>query len=77
MRDPRSIFDMLKSPVGSWLDKLRLWSFTRQVKRQSEDVLFKQPEQSTYDYLHSKSFSAEFITQFLQPFLRVFFLTLA
>ncbi len=74
LREPAGLLPTLRSPVGSALDKLRLLPLLRHAQSLSLDDLFRQPAQTTLDYLHEQGFSAEMLARFFRPFFGGVFL---
>jgi len=74
MRQPLSIFSMLFSPVGSLADKWRIFQWSRSLKKESIDEIFKKPEMTSIDFLRKKGFSETIIQQFFKPFFGGIFL---
>jgi len=70
LRRPGDLLSALMSPIGSFLDKLKvarllLFSFTTSV-----DQIFDEKETSTLEALRNRwQFSEEFIDEFYRPFL--------
>ncbi len=74
LRDPSQMWPMIASPVGSLLDKWRLWRLTNYLKGQAKADLFKGKQQSTLSYLQEWGFSQKMIEQFFRPFFGGIFL---
>ena len=68
-RNPGSWWTALQSDFGSFSDKLRIAALRSRLRRTSIDDLFRRPERSTNDALHSAGFSKEMIHRFFRPFL--------
>lgn len=71
---PSRIFSMLFSPVGSLLDKVRLYQLIRKVGTFREEDLLTQPGVSTLEFLQKRGFSQRMIDQFFKPFFGGVFL---
>ena len=62
------------SPIGSFLDKLRVARLRGRLMAADLDALFRRPEQSTLDALAAQGFSEAMIERFFRPFLGGIFL---
>nr|MBI1232746.1 NAD(P)-binding protein [Cytophagales bacterium] len=74
LRRPTQIFNMAFSKVGTLLDKIKLFTLTKELKKKQEEEIFSEPEMSTISYLKKKGFSAKIIEQFFRPFFAGIFL---
>jgi phytoene dehydrogenase-like protein len=74
LRQPSALFTALFSPVGSLMDKLRIWRLANHLKSMSLEEIFKAPSTSTMSYLRSLGFSNTIISNFFQPFFSGIFL---
>jgi phytoene dehydrogenase-like protein len=75
LRDPAQVWRMVFSPVGSLLDKIKMWQLTQQLKRLSPSKNFDHNHVSTLDYLQKEwGFSDRIIRQFFKPFFGGIFL---
>jgi phytoene dehydrogenase-like protein len=69
LRHPRLAIETLRSPVGTFGDKLRVARMRLAVKRGTIEELFDRSESSTRDALRSQfKFSERFIDGFFRPF---------
>ena len=68
LRDKSIVWKMLRSPIGSLKDKLKLAKLSRSLKKTNADQLFKKPSQTTYSFLLDYGFSESIIKSFFQPF---------
>lgn len=71
---PSTIFSMLFSPVGSFLDKIRLYQLIRKTSTFREEELLKQSGISTLAFLEKRGFSSQIIENFFRPFFGGVFL---
>ncbi len=65
---------MALSPVGSFMDKIRMGNMAARLKGVSVEDIFERPSHTTADYLHQKGFSRKIIERFFQPFYSGIFL---
>ena len=74
LREISSLIPTLKSPVGSFFDKLNLLKLRLKLAGTSIDDIFNKPELSTISYLKNAGFGEQLITNFFTPFLSGIFL---
>ncbi|GAB3343761.1 NAD(P)/FAD-dependent oxidoreductase [Marivirga atlantica] len=74
LRQPLKALNMLFSPVGTFGDKLKIYSWNSQLKRTSVEDLFKKPETTSLKFLRQKGFSEQIIDNFFKPFFGGIFL---
>jgi protoporphyrinogen oxidase len=74
LRQPDMLINTLRSPVGSFGDKLKLLKLVRKVKTTSCEKLFQEPEMSTDDFLSRWGFSENMVSLFFRPFYGGIFL---
>jgi protoporphyrinogen oxidase len=74
LRQPLKMFSMAISPVGSILDKIKMFSLTLELKKKSIENIFDAPSISTIEYLREYGFSEKIIENFFSPFFRGIFL---
>lgn len=74
MRNPLRVVSMAFSKVGSFLDKVKMFSLTQELKKKSDDAIFSSPSKPTFQYLKDYGFSNQIITNFFSPFFRGIFL---
>jgi protoporphyrinogen oxidase len=74
LREISSLISTLKSPVGSFLDKIKLLKLKLKLAGSSIDEIFLKPEISTLNYLKNAGFSERIISNFFIPFLSGIFL---
>lgn len=67
-RDPGSALTNFFSPVGSMLDKYRIYKLRKEVMARSVEEIFVQEEMSTRQALQRRRFSRGMIHSFFQPF---------
>lgn len=76
--DPRrhklALPKMAFSPVGSFMDKIRMGNLNARLQAASIDEIFDRPEHTTLDYLHQHRFSNHIIERFFRPFFGGIFL---
>lgn len=65
---------MAVSPVGSFMDKIRLGNLRSRVQQKSLEDIFNGPEISTWEYLEALRFSPRIIERFFKPFYSGIFL---
>jgi phytoene dehydrogenase-like protein len=61
--------EALQSDFGSLTDKLRIARLRRRLRNSSTEEIFRRPDRSTKDALHSEGFSKEMVQRFFRPFL--------
>lgn len=71
---PTRVFSMLFSPIGSLMDKIRLYQLIRKVGTFQEEKLLSQPGVSALEFLQKRGFSSRIIDQFFKPFFGGVFL---
>ncbi len=74
LRQPSALSAAIFSPVGSLLDKWKIWRLTLRLKQMNIEDIFNIPSVSTMDYLKEQGFSRRIITNFFQPFFSGIFL---
>lgn len=74
LREISSLITTLKSPVGSFFDKIKLLKLKLKLAGSSIDEVFLKPEISTLNYLKNSGFSDRIISNFFNPFLSGIFL---
>ncbi|NNF34583.1 MAG: FAD-dependent oxidoreductase [Saprospiraceae bacterium] len=74
LRQPSTLFTMLMSPVGTFSDKIKMWSMSRMLKKKSLDQIFMENEMSTLQYLKDYGFTEKIINHFFKPFFSGIFL---
>lgn len=74
LRDISTLIKTLKSPVGSFLDKINLLKLRLKLAGTSIDEIFNKTEIATLHYLKNVGFSEHFVTNFFHPFLGGIFL---
>lgn len=74
MRNPLRVVSMAFSKVGSFLDKVKMFSLTQELKKKSDDAIFSSTSMPTFQYLKDYGFSDQIITNFFTPFFRGIFL---
>jgi len=73
-RHPAEAAASLASPIGTFMDKMRVSSLRTSVTQATIADLFKRPELSTMQALKNYRFSANLIDRFFRPFLGGIFL---
>ncbi len=68
-RTPGAWKQTLQSDFGSLSDKLRIARLRRRLRNSSTEELFRRPDRSTKDALHSEGFSKEMIHRFFRPLI--------
>ncbi len=74
LRNPLKIVGMAFSKVGTFLDKVKMFTLTQELKKKSNEEIFKEPSVPTLQYLKNYGFSDLVITNFFKPFFRGIFL---
>jgi protoporphyrinogen oxidase len=74
MRNPLKIVGMAFSKVGSFLDKVKMFTLTQELKKKSNEGIFNEPIVPTHQYLKDYGFSDQIINNFFKPFFRGIFL---
>lgn len=74
LRNPLKILNMAFSHVGSFFDKVKMFSLTQELKKKSLDEIFNEPSIPTHQYLREYGFTELIITNFFKPFFRGIFL---
>lgn len=73
LRNPLKLVGMAFSKVGTFLDKLKIFTLTQELKKKSADDIFASPSLTTLEYLKNYGFSDHIITHFFTPFFRGIF----
>ncbi len=73
-QEPFSVFQTLISPIGTLLDKVRIFELMRQTQALSIDELFRQTPTTTLAMLQKMGFSDGMIARFFRPFFGGVFL---
>jgi hypothetical protein len=73
-RHPGDAVASLRSPIGHFMDKVRIASLRDSVRQGTVESLFERPEYSTLTALRSRGFSAAMIDRFFRPFFGGIFL---
>jgi protoporphyrinogen oxidase len=74
IRNPLKIFRMAFSEVGTFLDKVKMYTLTQNLKKKSLEEIFNSPSIPTHQYLEDYGFSELIIGNFFRPFFRGIFL---
>ncbi|TXE13586.1 protoporphyrinogen/coproporphyrinogen oxidase [Algoriphagus aquimarinus] len=74
LRNPLKVVNMAFSHVGSFFDKVKIFSLTQLLKKKSLEEIFNEPSIPTYQYLKEYGFTEQIITNFFKPFFRGIFL---
>jgi phytoene dehydrogenase-like protein len=70
LRQPSALSVAIFSPVGSLLDKWKIWRLTVRLKQLTIEDIFNSPSVSTMDYLKEQGFSRRIITNFFSTFFQ-------
>lgn len=65
---------MAFSPVGTFMDKIRLGNMNARLKNADLQEIFERPEHTTLDYLKQSGYSDTIINRFFKPFFSGIFL---
>jgi len=74
LRSPLKIVGMAFSKVGTFLDKVKMFALTQELKKKSNEEIFSEPSLPTHQYLKDYGFSDQIINNFFKPFFRGIFL---
>uniref|UniRef100_UPI004047F778 NAD(P)/FAD-dependent oxidoreductase n=1 Tax=Algoriphagus sp. TaxID=1872435 RepID=UPI004047F778 len=74
LRNPLKLVGMAVSRVGTFLDKVRVFTLTQELKKKSPETIFSEPSLPTHEYLKNYGFSDAIIANFFRPFFRGIFL---
>jgi len=74
IRNPLRIIGMAFSTVGTLLDKVKMFSLTKELKEKANSEIFDEPSLPTHQYLKNYGFSDRIIDNFFKPFFRGIFL---
>jgi protoporphyrinogen oxidase len=74
IRNPLKIFGMAFSRVGTFFDKVKMFTLTRSLKNKTLEEIFNSNSIPTHQYLEDYGFSQEIIHNFFKPFFRGIFL---
>lgn len=74
LRNPLKFVGMAFSKVGTFLDKVKMFTLTQELKKKSNEEIFNEPSFPTLQYLKNYGFSDLVITNFFKPFFRGIFL---
>ncbi|WP_111669681.1 NAD(P)/FAD-dependent oxidoreductase [Algoriphagus litoralis] len=74
MRNPLKIVGMAFSKVGTFLDKVKMFTLTQELKKKTNEEIFNEPSIPTNQYLKEYGFSDQIIDNFFKPFFRGIFL---
>jgi protoporphyrinogen oxidase len=74
LRNPLKIVGMAFSKVGTFLDKVKMFTLTQELKKKSNEDIFNEPTLPTHQYLLDYGFSDQIIDNFFKPFFRGIFL---
>ncbi|MBN7816157.1 NAD(P)/FAD-dependent oxidoreductase [Algoriphagus pacificus] len=74
LRNPLKVVGMAFSRVGTFLDKVKMFSLTQELKKKPVEEIFSSPSVPTLQYLKSYGFSNQIIDNFFRPFFRGIFL---
>lgn len=74
LRELGLLFSTLTSNVGTFGDKLKVFSLNRELKRKTLEEIFEETETSTLEFLRDYGFSEGIINRFFKPFFSGIFL---
>ncbi len=74
LRNPLKVVGMAFSRVGTFLDKVKMFTLTQELKKKSVEDIFNGPSMPTLQYLKNYGFSDLIISNFFKPFFRGIFL---
>ncbi|MCA9148958.1 MAG: FAD-dependent oxidoreductase [Planctomycetales bacterium] len=73
-RRPSALWSLLRSPVGTFADKLKIARMRRRVCRSTTEALYETPDHTTIQALRGQGLSESIIESFFRPFLGGVFL---
>ncbi|RZS97630.1 protoporphyrinogen/coproporphyrinogen oxidase [Cecembia calidifontis] len=74
LRQPSKFINMAFSPVGTLMDKIKIYQLTQKLKQKTEEEIFSEPSTTTIQFLRDFGFSEKIINNFFKPFFRGIFL---
>lgn len=74
LKNPLKVVGMAFSRVGTFLDKVKMFTLTQELKKKSIEDIFNEPSLPTLQYLKNYGFSDQIISNFFKPFFRGIFL---
>lgn len=74
MRNPLKVVSMAFSKVGTFMDKVKMFTLTQDLKQKSFEEIFSAESIPTHQYLKNYGFSDQVIHNFFKPFFRGIFL---
>ncbi|TFV97861.1 FAD-dependent oxidoreductase [Algoriphagus kandeliae] len=74
LRNPLKVVSMAFSKVGTFMDKVKMFTLTQDLKQKSLDEIFSSKSIPTHQYLKDYGFSDQIIENFFKPFFRGIFL---
>lgn len=74
LRNPLKLVGMAVSRVGTFLDKVKVFKLTQELKKKSSEEIFAESSVPTHQYLKNYGFSDAIISNFFTPFFRGIFL---
>ena len=74
LRNSSLLFSTIFSNHATFSDKLKVFTLSNELKKQTLEDIFEKDEITTLDYLKGRGFSETIITQFFQPFFSGIFL---
>lgn len=76
LRNWKILLPTVFAPIGSVVDKLKIFKLNQKLKNKSVSEIFESPETSSHEYLKSFGFSEKIIERFFRPFFAGIFLEL-
>jgi phytoene dehydrogenase-like protein len=74
LRNPLKLFNMVFSSVGTFLDKIKIFSLSKSLEKKSVEDIFAEPSKTTNKFLKDYGFSDKIMDNFFKPFFRGIFL---
>lgn len=74
LRYPSKLINMAFSPVGTLMDKVKIYQLTQMLKQKTEKEIFLEPSTTTLQFLKDYGFSEKIINNFFKPFFKGIFL---
>ena len=73
-RDLGFLWSTLTFPMATFRDKLLIWKLNRNLRKESLEHIFTQPEQTTLEFLKKYGFSEAVINAFFKPLISGIFI---
>lgn len=74
LRNPSKAINMAFSDVGTFMDKIRIFKLTQELRKKTDAEIFTEPNSTTLQFLIDYGFSSKIIENFFKPFFKGIFL---